>query len=103
MKYVVLLLLLAACPPQERLVLISPKEAPQTRPEIRASCTLAEKKCSRCHDLERIKIANPRLVDWPAYVDKMRRQPSSGISSDDAVVILRCLEYVQKRELEHGA
>jgi hypothetical protein len=98
-----LVCLLAACQPTERLVLIPPAESARTPPAIREACLVAEQKCSRCHDLERIKIAHHAMVDWPMYVDKMRRQPGSGITVDDGGVIVKCLNHLSKRQRESEA
>jgi hypothetical protein len=86
--------LMSACT-QQRLALIPESQRIKTPPEVQQACQLAELKCSRCHDLERIKLAHHDLVDWPVYVDKMRRQPGSGISEDDGKVILKCLQYLR--------
>ncbi len=98
MQYLVLVLLLAACPPQDRMVLIPATETMRTAPPVRAACGITEQKCSRCHDLERIRLAHHALVDWPSYVEKMRLQPGSGISIDDKPMILRCLTYLSERQ-----
>jgi len=34
-----------------------------------------------------------RPIHWVRYVDRMRRQPESGIAPDEAPVIVRCLIY----------
>jgi hypothetical protein len=86
-------LALVACT-RERLELIPSAAQPRTPPAIRNACALAEQRCSRCHDLERIQLAHPALVDWPSYVERMRRMPGSGITGSDASVILRCLAWV---------
>jgi hypothetical protein len=94
------LVVLAGCPPSERLVLLSPAESARTPPPIRDACVITEQKCSKCHDLERIRLAHPALVDWPLYVDKMRRQPGSGITVGDSSVIVRCLNHLSARQRE---
>jgi hypothetical protein len=97
------LVLLAACQPQERLVLIPLSESVRTPPTIREACVLTEQKCSKCHDLERIKVAHHALIDWPSYVEKMRRQPGSAITPEDGSVIVRCLNYLSQRQREGEA
>jgi hypothetical protein len=63
-------------------------------PEILAACQLAAHRCSRCHPLERVDLAKVSSPEhWGNYVDRMRRQPASGISEADAHVIVRCLVY----------
>ena len=89
----------AACA-GEQLALVSASDRARTPPSVRDACALAEQKCSRCHDLERIQLAHHALVDWPVYVDRMRRLPGSGITPGDASVILRCLDWVAALQRE---
>lgn len=91
--------LLAACT-SERLTLVPAPDQARTPPTVRSACALTEQKCSRCHDLERIRLAHHELVDWPVYVDRMRRMPGSGITPDDAAIILRCLRWVESLQRE---
>jgi hypothetical protein len=93
----VVVLVLVACR-RDRMQLIPASDQPHTPPAIRNACMLAEQRCSRCHDLERIQLAHPDLIDWPVYVDRMRRMPGSGITVDEASVILRCLAWVEGRQ-----
>lgn len=93
------LLSIAACP-RDRLELVPVSRLAQTPPAIRAACALAEQRCSRCHDLERIQLAHPALVDWPVYVDRMRHLPGSGITGDEASIIVRCLTWVESMKHE---
>lgn len=81
-------------------MLFSAGEAARTAPTIRDACAVTEQKCSKCHDLERIRLAHHALVDWPIYVDKMRLQPGSGITVDDTSVIVRCLKHLSQRQRE---
>lgn len=63
-------------------------------PELRASCDLASRRCSRCHTLDRVVRARMnRPSDWQEQVDKMRRQPASGITPEESKRIVRCLVY----------
>lgn len=51
-------------------------------------------RCSKCHSLAR--ALNSGIDDdvfWAHYVARMRRQPASGISREDEVMILRFLHY----------
>lgn len=92
-------LAIASCS-RRRLELLPASQEAHTPPAIRSACALAEARCSRCHDLERIQLVHPQLVDWPVYVDRMRRMPGSGISTADASIIVRCLNWIegQKRD-----
>jgi hypothetical protein len=89
-----LLLGTAACN-QPTLTLV-PNRA-QTPPGIRDACAVAEHKCTKCHDLERIKVSKFTKPQWHMYIDRMRRQPNSGITEGDGVVILKCLVYISKK------
>lgn len=94
-------MLTAACM-HEQLTLVPAKEQARTPPTVRDACAVTERKCSRCHDLERIRLAHHELVDWPVYVDRMRRMPGSGITVDDTTVILRCLSWVESLQRERA-
>jgi hypothetical protein len=61
---------------------------------IRADYAVFAHKCSKCHSLARPLSAN--ITDdqqWVLYVNRMRRQPGSGISYQDQEAILRFLRY----------
>jgi hypothetical protein len=62
--------------------------------EVRADYTLFARRCSKCHQLAR--PLNSGIHDdatWVDYVERMRRQPGSGISRADTKPILRFLHY----------
>lgn len=68
----------------------------QLEPAIRQGCTLTARKCSRCHPIDRITVARGiGEASWRLYVDEMRLKPSSGISVEDAQLIMRCLVYLE--------
>lgn len=61
---------------------------------MRADYDVFAHKCSKCHSLARPLSAN--ITDdeqWVLYVNRMRRQPGSGISPSDQEAILRFLKY----------
>jgi hypothetical protein len=66
-----------------------------TLPEsVRPDYAVFAQRCSKCHSLARPLTSGIDEDDyWRTYVAKMRRQPESGISQDDTVVILRFLHY----------
>jgi hypothetical protein len=70
-------------------------EAPDHAPvDVQQGCALAEKRCTRCHTIDRVlgaRIDSP--AHWQEYVHRMRLQPQSGISSDEESRIARCLVY----------
>jgi hypothetical protein len=82
-------------------------EPPPALPaSVRADYAVFAQRCSKCHSLDR--PLNRGVVDdesWEAYVARMRRQPSSGISPEDARKILRYLHYYsaeERRKKEDG-
>ena len=63
-------------------------------PDVRPDYELFAQRCSKCHSLARPLESG--ITDdgfWKEYVERMRRQPSSGISPEDEVPILRFLHY----------
>jgi hypothetical protein len=74
---------------------------PSTLPtEVRADYAVFAQRCSKCHSLAR--PLNSGISDenyWAMYVARMRRQPGSGISPDDAPRILRFLHFYSLDQL----
>jgi hypothetical protein len=68
-------------------------------PVVRPDYALFAQRCSKCHSLARPLTSG---IDddgyWVDYVARMRRQPSSGISQEDTVGILRFLHYFSMEE-----
>lgn len=81
------LVAISAC--QETPPLI-PASAPD---EIREACALAQRKCTACHDRDRIVYARHNQTEWRTTVERMRKFPGSGISPADIEIVLRCLNY----------
>ena len=81
-------------------------QADALSPDARADYTLFTLRCSKCHSLARpLNSGIDSDEYWQLYVAKMRRQPGSGISAEDAVAILRFLhrysvEQRRKKELK---
>jgi hypothetical protein len=62
--------------------------------DIATACDLATVRCSKCHPIERLTLAQvSRPEHWARYVERMRRQPESGISVSEGQVITRCLVF----------
>jgi hypothetical protein len=62
--------------------------------DVRADYEVFARRCSKCHSLSR--PLNSGIDDdayWAAYVARMRRQPSSGISHQDELTVLRFLHF----------
>ena len=62
--------------------------------EVRPDYALFARRCSKCHQLARPLGSGIRDdAMWADYVERMRRQPGSGISPADTKPILRFLHY----------
>lgn len=62
--------------------------------EVRPDYTVFARRCSKCHQLARpLGSGIHDDARWADYVDRMRRQPGSGISPADTRPILRFLHY----------
>jgi hypothetical protein len=62
--------------------------------DIRTEYGVFAQRCSKCHSLTR--ALNSGISDdhcWALYVERMRRQPASGITIEDVPVVLRFLHY----------
>jgi hypothetical protein len=73
---------------------------PATLPEsLRPDYAVFAERCSKCHSLGRPLSSGIDDDDyWAMYVARMRRQPASGISQEDTVVILRYLHYFSEEQ-----
>ena len=61
---------------------------------VRGDYAVFAHKCSKCHSLARPLTANISDDEqWLLYVNRMRRQPGSGISYADQETVLRFLRY----------
>jgi ferredoxin-NADP reductase len=58
---------------------------------LRPAEALAQKRCSRCHNLDRVVSARKDARGWLATVNNMRALPGSGISETDGKIILSYL------------
>ena len=59
--------------------------------DLQTSEALTQKRCSRCHNLDRVIGARKDARGWLATVNNMRVLPGSGISETDAKIILSYL------------
>lgn len=76
--------------------------------DIRADYDVFARRCSKCHSLARpLTSGITDDAQWVMYVDRMRRQPGSGISYEDQERILRFLRYyaadLRQKEAERKA
>lgn len=61
------------------------------RIDLQGSEELMQKRCARCHNLDRVVGARKDARGWLATINRMRGLPGSGISEPDARVILSYL------------
>jgi hypothetical protein len=62
--------------------------------DVRPDYELFATRCSKCHSLARpLEASIDDDAFWKEYVERMRRQPGSGISPADEIPILRFLHY----------
>jgi mono/diheme cytochrome c family protein len=91
----------ASCSPTTTREGVDPSTLPS---DVRADYEVFAQRCSKCHSLAR--PLDSGITDdefWKLYVERMRRMPSSGISTADTAPILRFLHHwsaarIAKRE-----
>lgn len=90
-------LLMAGCPPSSASPRAEGIDEARVPPELRADYAIFRVRCSKCHSLDRplgAAIDDERY--WRTYVDRMRRQPGSGISPADGESALRFLLWYHR-------
>lgn len=75
----------------------------QYPPDMQARYHLLEKRCTRCHELERPLNAHVAEGGWPAYVRRMSRHPAAGISQAEQREIATFLEYYTEQRRREAA
>jgi hypothetical protein len=86
---------IAACVPHEPSEGLAVAGLPE---EVRADYDMFAQRCSKCHSLSRpLQSGISDDAFWKECVERMRRQPGSGISPRDEVPILRFLHYYSRR------
>ena len=89
-------LFLTACAPHEPAEGLATSGLPE---EVRADYEVFAQRCSKCHSLARpLQSGISDDAYWKEYVERMRRQPGSGISPRDEEPILRFLHYYSLEE-----
>jgi len=82
-------------PPSEDLVSPAPPAEPEPPPEDAEAEALGPAlladRCSKCHTLNRVFTKIDSLAAGEAIIHRMRKKTGSGISPDDAQVLLRFL------------
>jgi len=66
-------------------------DLPPTPIDINMAAKRMEERCSKCHNLDRIAGAHKDARGWLTTVSRMRALPNSGISADDARIIIAYL------------
>src|ERR1700685_2560471 len=61
---------------------------PPTVIDLNVAAATMEKRCSKCHSLDRLVGARKDTRGWLATVDRMKALPDSGITEDDARIIV---------------
>jgi len=66
---------------------------------VRPDYDVFAQRCSKCHSLAR-PLQSGIVEDefWAMYVARMRRQPGSGITPEDTVIILRFLHFYSEEQ-----
>lgn len=80
-----------ACATLQRGEGLEPSAVPAS---LRAEHELFARRCSRCHSVSvplLAHVTDPR--HWVRYVERMRRQPNSGISLEESPAIVRFLTW----------
>src|SRR5580700_3370114 len=72
-------------------VSLSSIDLPPTAIDINGAAATMEKRCSKCHNLDRIAGARKDARGWLATVNRMRALPDSGISEADSRIIVSYL------------
>lgn len=89
-------LLLVACGPMHHSDELDVSKLPEN---IRDDYAVFAQRCSKCHSLARPLTSG---IDddeyWKRYVERMRRQPGSGIAPEDEPAILRFLHYYSEQQ-----
>ncbi len=66
-------------------------DLPPAAIDVNMAAATMEKRCSKCHNLDRIVGARKDVRGWLATVNRMRLLPDSGISEQDARIIVSYL------------
>lgn len=93
-RFAPLLLLFASCGGEARARRPDGLDVSAYPDDMREAYAVFEYRCSRCHSLARpLNAEIEGVAFWDDYVERMRRQPGSGINHADARTILRFLTY----------
>ena len=77
-------------------VSIDPGNLPPVKIDLNQASDLVQKRCSKCHNLDRVVGARKDARGWLATVSRMRSLPAAGISEADAQTIVSWLASQNK-------
>jgi len=66
-------------------------DLPPAAIDLNTAASTMEKRCSKCHNLDRIAGAHKDARGWLATVNRMKALPASGISEEDSRIIVSYL------------
>jgi ferredoxin-NADP reductase len=79
-------------------VSIDPAHVPPVTIDLNQASDLMQKRCSKCHNLDRVVGARKDAQGWIATVGRMQALPASGISNADAQAIMSFLASQNRPE-----
>jgi ferredoxin-NADP reductase len=82
--------------PRMQTVSLAALDLPPAAIDINMAATTMEKRCSKCHTLDRIAGAHKDEKGWLATVNRMQALPDSGISEQDSRIIVSYLASQMK-------
>lgn len=88
---------LTACPPSSSAPRSEGVDESRIPAELRADYSTFRVRCSKCHSLDRpLGTSIEDESYWREYVERMRRQPASGISPADGDAAVRFLLWYHR-------
>jgi ferredoxin-NADP reductase/mono/diheme cytochrome c family protein len=77
-------------------VSLDPGRVPPVKLDLNQASDVMQKRCSKCHNLDRVIGARKDAQGWLATVSRMRSMPGAGISETDAQTIVSWLASQNK-------
>ena len=77
--------------PRIETVFLTAVDLPPDAIDINIAASTMEKRCTKCHTLDRVVAARKDTRGWQATVNRMRMLPDSGISGEEARLIFSYL------------
>src|SRR4029077_13152705 len=75
----------------ERVSINSANQVHPVTIDMNLASDLMQKRCSKCHNLDRVVGARKDARGWLATVDRMRARPDAGITQHDARLLISYL------------